>query len=79
MIHQNETSRWRQIMLYFDGNETARNNMTSAIISADVIGRTEEYWKLADNTVKLIQLAELKEALVLSIQEVGSIVTAGVR
>jgi len=63
----------------FDGNETARNNMTSAIISADVIGRTEEYWKLADNTVKLIQLAELKEALALSIQEVGSIVTAGVR
>ena len=63
----------------FDGNETARNNMTSAIISADVIGRTEEYWKLADNTVKLIQLAELKEALALSTQEVGSIVTAGVR
>lgn len=58
----------------FDGNETARNNMTSAIISADVIGRTEEYWKLADNTVKLIQLAELKEALALSIQEVGNIV-----
>lgn len=58
----------------FDGNETARNNMTSAITSAEFIGKTEEYWKLVDNSTVLIQLLELKEALALSIQEVGNIV-----
>ena len=58
----------------FDGNETARNNMVSAIMSAELINKTEEYWKLADNSIKLIALDELKEALALSIQEVGNIV-----
>ena len=58
----------------FDGNETARNNMLSAITSAEFMGKTEEYWKLADNSTALIQLLELKEALALSIQEVGNIV-----
>ena len=58
----------------FDGNETARNNMLSAIVSAELINKTEEYWKLADNSTKLITLDELKEALALSIQEVGNIV-----
>ena len=58
----------------FDGNETARNNMLSAITSAEFIGKTEEYWKLADNSTVLVQFPELKEALALSIQEVGNIV-----
>ena len=58
----------------FDGNETARGNMSSAILSAEVIGKTEDTWKLADNTSALITIAELKEALALSIQEVGRIV-----
>ena len=58
----------------FDGNETARGNMTSAILSAEVIGKTEDTWKLADNTSAVITIAELKEALALSIQEVGRIV-----
>ena len=58
----------------FDGNETARNNMLSLITSAEFIGKTEEYWKLADNSTVLVQLPELKEALALSIQEVGNIV-----
>lgn len=58
----------------FDGNETARNNMLSAITSAEFIGKTEEYWKLADNSTILVQLPELKEALALSIQEVGKLV-----
>ena len=60
----------------FDGNETARNNMLSAISSATFLNQTEAYWKLADNTVVLITLDELKEALALSIQRVGEIVTA---
>ena len=58
----------------FDGNETARGNMTSAILSAEIIGKTEDTWKLADNTSAVIIIAELKEALALSIQEVGRIV-----
>ena len=58
----------------FDGNETARNNMLSAIMAADIIGQTESQWKLADNTVETITLTELKEALTLSIQRVGEIV-----
>jgi hypothetical protein len=60
----------------FDGNETARNNMMSAIMAADIIGQTESDWKLANNTVAHITLDELKEALALSIQRVGEIVLA---
>ena len=58
----------------FDGNETARGNMTSAILSAEVIGKTDDTWKLADNTSAVVTVQELKEALALSIQEVGRIV-----
>ena len=58
----------------FDGNETARGNMTSAILASEVIGMTEATWKLADNTEVLVTIDELKEALALSIQEVGRIV-----
>ena len=58
----------------FDGNETARTNMISAILSADLIGKTEETWKLTDNTTVLVTLVELKQALALAIQEVGRIV-----
>lgn len=58
----------------FDGNETARGNMTSAILSAEIIGKTEDTWKLADNTSVVITIDELKQALALSIQEVGRIV-----
>lgn len=59
----------------FDGNETARLNMVSAIQSAELLGQISSNWKLADNTVKEISLNELKEALALSIQKVGKIVT----
>ena len=48
--------------------------MISAILSADLIGKTEETWKLADNTTVLVTLMELKQALALAIQEVGRIV-----
>ena len=58
----------------FDGNEAARTNMISAILSADLIGKTEETWKLADNTKVLVTLVELRQALALAIQEVGRIV-----
>ena len=60
----------------FDGNETARNNMMSAIISAEFVGQTSAEWKLADNTKAIVSVDEVKEALALSIQRVGQIVTA---
>ena len=58
----------------FDGNETARTNMLSEIMSLEIVGIVETEWKLADDNAKLISLDELKEALSLAIQEVGRIV-----
>lgn len=58
----------------FDGNERARTNMLSAIMMVEVLNKTETNWKLADNTKILVTMMELKEALALSIQEVGRIV-----
>jgi len=58
----------------FDGNETARLNMISAIQASELLGQTESPWKLADNTVQTVTIAELKQALALAIQEVGRIV-----
>lgn len=60
----------------FDGNDRARNNMLSAITAASFLGQTTANWKLADNTVALVTLDEVKEALALSIQRVGEIVSA---
>ena len=58
----------------FDGNETARLNIMSAIQASELIRLNETGWKLADNTAVLVNLNELKMALALSIQEVGRIV-----
>ena len=58
----------------FDGNETARLNIMSAIQASELFDGNETGWKLADNTAVLVNLAELKMALALSIQEVGRIV-----
>lgn len=58
----------------FDGNETARLNMISAIQASELLGQTENPWKLADNTVQTVTTAEIKQALALAIQEVGRIV-----
>lgn len=60
----------------FDGNETARNNMMSAIMTAEYTGQTTAEWKLADNSKAIVSVDEVKEALALSIQRVGQIVTA---
>ena len=58
----------------FDGNETARLNIMSAIQASELFRLTETGWKLADNTAVLVTLGELKMALALSMQEVGRIV-----
>ena len=60
----------------FDANESARNSMLSALTSATFLGLAQTDWKLADNTVVLVTVEEIKEALALSIQAVGAIVTA---
>jgi len=58
----------------FDGRDIDQQRMMSAIMSADVVGITETYWKLADNSVAMVTLLELKEALALSIQALGAII-----
>jgi hypothetical protein len=58
----------------FDGRDIDQQRMVSAIMSADVVGITETYWKLADNSVAMVTLDELKEALALSIQALGVII-----
>ena len=58
----------------FDGNETARLNIMSAIQASELFRLNETGWKLADNTAVLVNLAELKMALALSMEEVGRIV-----
>ncbi len=59
----------------FDGNETARNNMLSAIQASGFLGATTTTWKLADNSKVVVSLNEVQEALALAIQAVGVIVT----
>lgn len=59
----------------FDANDAARLNMLSAIqasLDSEII---ETEWLMADNTVQLITLAELKEAQTLAIELVGGMKT----
>lgn len=60
----------------FDGNETARTDILSALTTGQLIGKTTTNWKLADNSVALVTRDELLEALALAIQEKGRIVGA---
>ena len=57
----------------FDGDDVARSDMMAAIQASEILGITSSNWKLADNSWKLIELAELKEALALAIQAKGTI------
>ena len=58
----------------FDGHESARNNMMSALMAAEVMGETSTNWKLADNTIATVTVAEVKEALALAIAAAGRVV-----
>lgn len=57
----------------FDGNEDARNRMTSAIVVAQLAGITSTAWTLADNTNATVTLAELSEALILAGQQQSAV------
>ena len=48
--------------------------MLSAITASEISGQTEAGWKLADNTLAMVNVSEIKEALALSIMRVGQIV-----
>jgi len=60
----------------FDGDETARGDMLTAITVAGMVGQTDTNWKMADNTIQLVTLAEMQEALMLAIQKKGVILGA---
>lgn len=59
----------------FDGNDTARNNMLSALREGDASGQTQhDFWILADNTkLEPCIYAELEEAHGLAIRAKGAI------
>jgi hypothetical protein len=50
----------------FDADEVSQNRMARAIQTAEIAGLTETQWTIADNSSPLIPLAELREALSLS-------------
>lgn len=60
----------------FDGNESARNSMLAAIQASDTTKTTTTLWKLSDNSIVEVTLDEVKEALAMSIQKVGTIITS---
>lgn len=57
----------------FDGRDKDVLLMSGAIQAAEVLGLTEHSWKLHDNTVQVITITELKEALALAMQKIGEI------
>ena len=57
----------------FDGDEKSQDRMLRAISIASIMGQTETQWKLADNTIVMVTLDELKEALALAGQEMSRI------
>ena len=57
----------------FDGREKDIPLMSGAINVSSILGVTSTQWKLHDNSVAIITLDELKEALALSMQAIGAI------
>ena len=57
----------------FDGNEEAQSRMSRAIQAAQIASIPSTTWVLANNVPTVVTLAELQEALVLSIQAMGAV------
>lgn len=57
----------------FDGNEDAQSRMSRAIQSAQIADIPSTTWVLANNVPTVVTLAELQEALVLSMQAMGAV------
>ena len=58
----------------FDGDETARADMASALTLAQLTNQASTQWKLANNQWAEVTIAELTEALHLSLLEKGRII-----
>jgi hypothetical protein len=58
----------------FDANTEAITNMLSVLQASQILNQTTTNWKLADNTVVMIDSAELQEAHALAIQAKGAII-----
>ena len=57
----------------FDGKEEAQSRMSRAIQAAQIASIPSTTWVLANNVPTVVTLAELQEALVLSIQAMGAV------
>lgn len=57
----------------FDGNEVAQARMTRALKVAEITGMTTATWVLADNTAATVTVAELSQALALSMLRQGEL------
>ena len=57
----------------FDGNEDAQSRMSRAIQTAQIANIPSTTWVLANNVPTTVTLAELQEALVLSMQAMGAV------
>lgn len=57
----------------FDGNEDAQSRMSRAIQAAQIASIPSTTWVLANNVPTVVTLAELQEALVLSMQAMGAV------
>ena len=60
----------------FDGNEDAQSRMSRAIQAAQIASIPSTTWVLANNVPTVVTLAELQEALVLSLQAMGAVWSA---
>ena len=58
----------------FDANSDSITNMLAAVEASNILSTVENNWKLADNSVIVVSLDELKEALAKSIQAKGAII-----
>ena len=58
----------------FDGNETARSDMASALTLAQLTNQATTQWKLANNQWSEVTIAEMTEALHLALLEKGRII-----
>lgn len=57
----------------FDGDEDAQSRMSRAIQAAQIASIPSTTWVLANNIPTVVTLAELQEALVLSMQAMGAV------
>ena len=60
--------------LVFDGRDKDQARMIAALKAAEVLGLAKAEWKLADDTIKEIDVDTLEVVLAMAIQEVGRIV-----